>query len=116
MQPIGKSSALSELLCRAQTAPEAGRPGRVAVPPDCGPPEPQEPSAKRRNLPSLSPPFQVGPSPQQPGRPGPHPLPSGGPTAPAAVRGSALPGAGTGLGRMRSGRRAPPCPDLAKLR
>lgn len=42
--------------------------------------------------------------PPQPGRPGPHPLPPGGRSAPAALRGSALPGAGAGPGRMRPAR------------
>lgn len=57
----------------------------------------------REGQPSFPVPALPGwPQPPPPGEPGPHPLPSGSPPAPAAVRGSALPGAAAGPGRMRT--------------
>lgn len=87
-QPIGKPS-LSRRLGRAKTA--APRQGRLAEPP-CSP------TGGLQNLRNTQPqehPVSALPDwsqPPQPRRPGPHPLPSGGLPAPAAVRGSALPG------------------------
>lgn len=63
---MGKPS-LSKRLGRAATALEARLPCRATVQPDSWPPKPRKPSAGRDNLPSLSPPFQVGPSPRSPG-------------------------------------------------
>lgn len=68
-QPIGKSSALRKRLGLAETAQEAGLSRRAALRPGSWPLEPQELSAGQDNLPSLSPPFQVGPSPCRPGGP-----------------------------------------------